>query len=211
MVLTALSKNNWIFGVSVDVSWHWTTLRTSSPVAEPTDPSCPAIAVPWLRSRDATEDRRAPNSCDGVSASYFLLIHQGDGSEKNYKEMMHHRCYFSFCVFCMIFSSYIIANTMMIKPAASCNFCLRLNAGIWYLEWKLPRHADTRWHKTHKIICNKLTMGHVSQTDESYSFNGLPTRFIHKASMVQRPNIDFQRGTLRIPVVHTKKHHPYWY
>lgn len=142
-----------------------------------------------------------------------LLLADSPGwwKRKKYKEMMHHRCYFSFCVFCMIFSSYIIANTMMIKPAASCNFCLRLNAGIWYLEWKLPRHADTRWHKTHKIICNKLTMGHVSQTDESYSFNGLPTRFIHKASMVQRPNIDFQRGTLRIPVVHTKKHHPYWY
>lgn len=146
-----------------------------------------------------------------ATSCWFTRVMEAKKTTRKWCIIMHHRCYFSFCVFCMIFSSYIIANTMMIKPAASCNFCLRLNAGIWYLEWKLPRHADTRWHKTHKIICNKLTMGHVSHTDESYSFNGLPTRFIHKASMVQRPNIDFQRGTLRIPVVHTKKHHPYWY
>lgn len=174
-------------------------------MAEPTDPSCPAIAVPWLRSRDATEDRRAPNSCDGVSASYFLLIHQGDGSEKKLQGHDASSCIIVVIIPCILFSSNIIANTMMIILAASCNFCLRQNAGIWYLEWTLPRHADTRWHKTHKIICNKLTMGHISHTDESYSFNGLPTRFIHKASMVQRPNIDFQRGTLRILVVHTKK------
>lgn len=148
-----------------------------------------------------------------------LLLADSPGWWKRKKKLQGNdasSCIIGVTIPCILFSSYIIANTMMIKVAASCNFCLRLNAGIWYLEWKLPRHADTRWHKTHKIICNKLTMGHVSHTDESYSFsfNGLPTRFIHKASMVQRPNIDFQRGTLWIPVysaTQKKKHHPYWY
>ena len=142
-----------------------------------------------------------------------LLLADSPGWWKRKKLQGHDAssCIIVVIIPCILFSSNIIANTMMIILAASCNFCLRQNAGIWYLEWTLPRHADTRWHKTHKIICNKLTMGHISHTDESYSFNGLPTRFIHKASMVQRPNIDFQRGTLRILVVHTKKTHPYWY
>ena len=71
--LTVLQKTAGSSGSGLMFPGIKPTLRTSSPVAEPKDPSFLAIAVPWLRGRDATEDL-APNSCkDGVSVREPLL------------------------------------------------------------------------------------------------------------------------------------------